>query len=97
MSARPTSTPSPRERTGEEHRSLDRLVRLFARFVGTGYLVYFVLLLPEIRRTAYLTSSWWVWFAVVGVFGSGLLFGASSFSNNIQLIRYAGSCAAVTY
>lgn len=83
--------------SGEEHRSLDRLVRMFARFVSTGYIVYFILLLPELRRTAYLTSSWWVWFCVVAVFGSGVLFGIVSFSKRIALIRYAGSLAASTY
>nr|WP_296771440.1 ATP-binding protein [Rhodococcus sp. (in: high G+C Gram-positive bacteria)] len=82
---------------GQEHRSLDRLIRMFARFVSTGYLVYFVLLLPELRRTAYLTSPWWTWFCVIAVFGSGIVFGVVSFSKNITLIRYAGSLAALTY
>lgn len=70
---------------------------MFARFVSTGYVVYFVLLLPELRRTAYLTSSWWTWFCVVAVFGSGILFGISSFSKRIELIRYAGGFAAFMY
>lgn len=91
-----TSTPEKTE-PGDEHRSLDRLIRMFARFVSTGYVVYFILLLPELRRTAYLTSTWWVWFCVVAVFGSGVLFGIVSFSKQISLIRFAGSLAASTY
>lgn len=82
---------------GEERRSLERLVKMFARFVGTGYLAYFLILLPEIRRTAFLTPTWWNWFCVIAVFGTGVLFGLSSFSGSIRAIRMAGSIAAVTY
>lgn len=82
---------------GEERRSLERLVKMFARFVGTGYVAYFLILLPEIRRTAFLTPTWWNWFCVIAVFGTGLLFGLSSFSGSIRAIRMAGSIAAVTY
>lgn len=90
-------TPSHTRAEGEEHRSLDRLIRLFARFVGTGYLCYFVLLLPDMRQSAYLTASWWVWFTVIAVFGSGLVFGLSSFAHDIRLIRWAGGLAALAY
>ncbi len=82
---------------GEEHRSLERLVTMFARFVGTGYAAYFLILLPEIQSTAALTPTWWNWLSGIAVFGTGLTFGLLSFSERIDLVRWAGGVAAVAY
>lgn len=77
------------------HRSTDRLIRIFGRFVGTGYLVYLVLLIPDIARNSDTVPGWWVPTTVVVVFGSGLAFGASTFHPSISVIRVAGSVAAL--
>lgn len=83
--------------TDAAHRSTDRLIRIFGRFVGTGYIVYLLLLIPDIARNNAIVSGWWTPVAVVVVFGSGAAFGASTFHPNIAAIRVAGSVAALTF
>lgn len=79
------------------HRSTDRLIRIFGRFVGTGYLIYLLLLVPDIGRSSEIVPGWWTPVTVVVVFGSGFAFGASTFHPNITVIRIAGSVAATAF
>ncbi|WP_206491240.1 sensor histidine kinase [Rhodococcus sp. KRD162] len=81
----------------QAHRSTERLIRIFGRFVGTGYLVYLVLLVPDIARNSAGMPGWWMWTAVVAVFGSGLTFGAFTFHPSMAVVRVAGSVAALTF
>ncbi|CCQ14351.1 ATPase domain protein [Rhodococcus sp. AW25M09] len=83
--------------TDAAHRSTDRLIRIFGRFVGTGYIVYLLLLIPDIARNSAAMPGWWIWTAVVLTFGSGLTFGAFTFHPNIAVIRVAGSVAALAF
>ncbi|WP_155293501.1 sensor histidine kinase [Rhodococcoides fascians] len=79
------------------HRSTDRLIRIFGRFVGTGYLVYLLLLIPDIGRSSEAVPGWWTPVTVMVVFGSGFAFGASTFHPSITAIRIAGSVAASAF
>ncbi len=79
------------------HRSTDRLIRIFGRFVGTGYLAYLLLLIPDILRSSEVVGGWWTPVTVVVVFGSGIAFGASTFHPSITAIRIAGSVAASAF
>ena len=79
------------------HRSTDRLIRIFGRFVGTGYLIYLLLLIPDIGRSSETVPGWWTPVTVVVVFGSGIAFGVSTFHPSITAIRIAGSIAASAF
>lgn len=83
--------------TDAAHRSTDRLIRIFGRFVGTGYLIYLLLLIPDIARSSEVVPGWWTPVAVVVVFGSGFAFGAMTFHPSIAAIRVAGSVAAAAF
>jgi signal transduction histidine kinase len=83
--------------TDAAHRSTDRLIRIFGRFVGTGYLIYLLLLIPDIARSSQVVPGWWTPITVVVVFGSGFAFGAITFHPSITAIRVAGSIAALAF
>nr|WP_314140897.1 ATP-binding protein [uncultured Rhodococcus sp.] len=83
--------------TDAAHRSTDRLIRIFGRFVGTGYLIYLLLLIPDIARSGEVVPGWWTPVTVAVVFGSGFAFGAMTFHPSIAAIRIAGSIAASTF
>ncbi|OZD06934.1 hypothetical protein CH275_06890 [Rhodococcus sp. 06-235-1A] len=83
--------------TDAAHRSTDRLIRIFGRFVGTGYLIYLLLLIPDIVRSSAVVPGWWTPVTVILVFGSGFAFGALTFHPSITVIRIAGSVAASTF
>ncbi|SDD14646.1 sensor histidine kinase [Rhodococcus tukisamuensis] len=89
-----TSTAPP---TGARHEAADRILRLFTRFTGGGYLVYLVLLLPAIVSQAHLMDRWWTPTAAVAVFGSGLALVAASFLPDTRILRAAGGTAALVY
>ncbi|WP_072805705.1 sensor histidine kinase [Rhodococcoides yunnanense] len=80
-----------------EHSSSDRLLRMFARFIAAGYLIYLVMLFPEIVRTAPLTDAWWAPVMTVAVFGTGLSMGVVSFLGDTKWVRYSAAIAAATY
>ncbi|MFI8569116.1 ATP-binding protein [Rhodococcus sp. NPDC078407] len=79
------------------HRSTDRLIRIIGRFVGVGYGAYLLLLIPDIARTGAVVPGWWTPTTVVLVFGTGFAFAASTFHPRIEVIRIAGSIAALTF
>lgn len=55
-----------------------RIRRLMARFIGGGYVAYFLIAAPLIRSDAGLVAPWWTPLAILVVFGPGwLLLGAS--------------------
>ncbi|MCJ0979119.1 ATP-binding protein [Rhodococcus sp. ARC_M12] len=83
--------------TDAAHRSTDRLIRIFGRFVATGYLIYLLLLIPDIARSGEVVPGWWTPVTAVVVFGSGFAFGAMTFHPSIAAIRIAGSIAASTF
>ncbi|WP_415972031.1 ATP-binding protein [Rhodococcus sp. 077-4] len=83
--------------TDAAHRSTDRLIRIFGRFVGTGYLIYLLLLIPDIARSSDVVSGWWTPVTTVVVFGSGFAFGAFTFHPSVTVIKIAGSVAASTF
>lgn len=89
-----TSTAPP---AGARHEAADRILRLFARFIGVGYLFYLVLLLPAIVSQTRLTDPWWTPTAVVAVFGSGVAMGVASFLPGTRALRIAAGVAAITY
>lgn len=85
-----------RDESGE-HSSSDRLLRMFARFIAAGYLIYLVMLFPEIVRTAPLTAAWWTPAATVAVFGTGLSMGVASFFRDTVWVQFTAAVAAGTY
>ncbi|SNT26714.1 sensor histidine kinase [Rhodococcoides kyotonense] len=80
-----------------EHSSSDRLLRTFARFIAAGYLIYLVMLFPEIVRTSAFTASWWTPVSSVAVFGTGLAMGLASMLPDTKWVRIAAATAAFTY
>jgi signal transduction histidine kinase len=85
-----------RDGTGE-HSSSDRLLRTFARFIAAGYLIYLVMLFPEIVRTASFTAAWWTPASTVAVFGTGLAMAVASVVPDTTWVRIAAATAALTY
>ncbi|OZE42255.1 MULTISPECIES: ATP-binding protein [unclassified Rhodococcus (in: high G+C Gram-positive bacteria)] len=83
--------------TDAAHHSTDRLIRIFGRFVGTGYLIYLLLLIPDIERSSEVVPGWWTPVTVAVVFGTGFAFAASTFHPRIGVIRVAGSVAALAF
>ncbi|MFD3702148.1 ATP-binding protein [Nocardia sp. NPDC058658] len=76
----------------------DRLLRLYCRFVGVGYLTYFGLVLHQIVAEAPVTSAWWVWLAVAMIFVPGIATGAMTFRRTWRApTRYAAQTAAVGF
>jgi signal transduction histidine kinase len=80
--------------TGE---NLDRILRMLARLVSIGYVVYLVLLMPPIIVKSARLDTWWTPAAVVMVFGCGLLPGLLSFRAGIRRVRVCAAAAAVAF
>jgi signal transduction histidine kinase len=55
-----------------------RIRRLMGRFIGGGYVAYFLVSIPEIRADAALVASWWTPVAVVLAFAPGAALLAAS-------------------
>lgn len=75
----------------------DRVTRMFALFVGVGYLGYLILLLPAITDAAPTTAAWWTPTMVILVFGTGLSLGAVSRFRGVHATRVAGSAAGAAF
>jgi hypothetical protein len=56
-----------------------RIRRLAGRFIGGGYVAYFVVAIPEIRADAAIVAPWWTPLALVLAFVPGWALGAASF------------------
>lgn len=81
-----------------ESNSEDRLLRLYCRFIGVGYLAYFGLELHQIAAEAPITSRWWVPLAIVTVFAPGIMMGSATFRRSWRApTRYAAQTAAVGF
>jgi hypothetical protein len=77
--------------------NLDRILRMLARLVSIGYVVYLVLLMPPIIVKSARLDTWWTPAAVVMVFGCGLLPGLLSFRAGIRRVRVCAAAAAVAF
>ncbi|MFC9438529.1 ATP-binding protein [Nocardia sp. NPDC057030] len=74
-----------------------RILRLLARFIAVGYLMYFVLLVPHVRNDADYLAPWWTPFALSVVFGPAILLLAATFRPNIGFVRRAAGLCAIGY
>ncbi|EME19391.1 sensor histidine kinase [Rhodococcus triatomae] len=88
---------APRLQTGSGRENTDRILRMFARFVGVGYVGYLALLFPAITASAPRLQPWWTPAAVVTVFGSGIAIGLVSFRRDTRTIRTVAGAAALTF
>ncbi|MBO0856503.1 MAG: ATP-binding protein, partial [Nocardia sp.] len=75
----------------------DRLTRLFARFMTSGYLVYLLLLAPTIIRQNRVVATWWTIVAVIAVFGPPVAMGAAAFHRDLRWTRYAAVVTATGF
>ncbi|GGK32698.1 sensor histidine kinase [Nocardia camponoti] len=74
-----------------------RIIRLYLRFIGFGYLAYFLLLLPHIAAEARIVAAWWTPVAVLMVFGTGSAVAATSYSRFAAGRRTVPTAAALSY
>ncbi|GCE38837.1 putative two-component system sensor kinase [Rhodococcus wratislaviensis] len=73
-------------------------MRMFARFIGIGYIFYLLLALIDIPTLAAITASWWTPVALVVFFGPGLALGAvSTGAGRPSVLRSLAALTAVTY
>ncbi|WP_083884508.1 sensor histidine kinase [Nocardia higoensis] len=91
---RPARANTPENADG---RAEDRITRLFARFIGSGYLFYLLLLVPDIIREAGVLAPWWTAFALPAVFGPPVAAGLLSFRRDLTPARRAAAGSAVGY
>lgn len=80
-----------------DSRAEHRIVRLFARFIGSGYVFYLLLLLPDITGEAAILAPWWTAGAVPAVFGPPILAGLLSFRDDLGPARRAAAASAVGF
>ena len=71
--------PIPPQVDPDADRATDRILRIFCRFVSAGYVLYLLLLVPNIVAGAGVTAAWWTPTALVLVFVPGIALGASTF------------------
>lgn len=83
--------------SGGDSQNLDRILRLLARLVSSGYLVYLFLLMPAIVSRSTHMDTWWTPAAVVVVFGFGLTPGLLSFRTDTRLMRAGAAAAAIAF
>jgi len=91
---RPAPAGSPENADG---RAEDRITRLYARFIGSGYLFYLLLLLPDITREAAVLAPWWTAMAVSAIFGPPILAGLLSFRHDLNAARYVAAASPVGF
>ncbi|WP_160097514.1 sensor histidine kinase [Rhodococcus sp. T7] len=70
---------------------------MFARFIGAGYLFYFLLLVADVRSLTAVMAGWWTPLALVLFFGPGLALGVASFAFSGPRLRLLANLTAVTY
>ncbi|HLS75763.1 MAG TPA: ATP-binding protein [Nocardia sp.] len=96
-----TDEPAPSGRAGSperaENTAEERITRLFARFIGSGYLCYLLLLIPDITREAAALAPWWTVFALPAVFGPPIAAGLLSFRRQLDPARHAAAASAIGY
>lgn len=74
-----------------------RILQLFSLFVGGGYLVYLVIVIPSIGESLDVMATWWTVAAMVLVFGTGLSMGVLALRSNIVILRRTAAVAAIGY
>lgn len=80
-----------------EDSSHHKILRLFGRFIGAGYVVYLFLLAPSIAEQASITASWWTVGAVVVIFGTGIAMGVASFLPDVRCTARIAAMNAVGF
>lgn len=75
----------------------DRIRRMFARFVGAGFVFYLLVLSPKIVGEADLVAWWWTPMAITLIFVPGIGMGVYSFTRDRRWIGILGGAAAAGY
>ena len=88
--------PIPPQVDPDADRATDRILRIFCRFVCAGYVLYLLLLVPNIVAGAGITASWWTPTALALVFVPGIALGAVSFYHEAFHPRTAAVRATAT-
>lgn len=89
------SHPEPVTTPAQSHE--ERITRLFAMFVGVGYVGYFALLIGGIIGYQDHVAAWWSPVMVAAVFGSGIAVGVTSRLPGLRAMRIAGWAAVITF
>lgn len=63
-----------------DEKDSQRIRRLMARFIGGGYVAYFIIAAPAVQTQVGLVARWWTPVAILAVFVPGWLLLAASFS-----------------
>ncbi len=74
-----------------------RITRLFARFIGSGYVFYLALMFRDITTQAAAMSPWWTWIAVPMVFGPPVVLGLASFRGDPTPMYRAAAATALLF
>ncbi|MFI1920310.1 hypothetical protein [Nocardia sp. NPDC020380] len=75
----------------------DQLIRMFAIFIGTGYLIYFLLLYWQFRSEARHLDSWWTPVALVLVFGPAVGMLVAAFLAELRVLERMSAVTALGY
>ncbi|WP_305780708.1 sensor histidine kinase [Nocardia nova] len=100
MAADTTSTPvaphagHPRTTVGPAE---DRITRLFARFLSSGYVAYLFLMAATISSQAGDLALWWTVLAVGIVYGPAVVMGLFSFHSDLRWVRATAAVTALGF
>ncbi|NQE71902.1 hypothetical protein NG2371_06385 [Nocardia gamkensis] len=75
----------------------DRLIRLFAIFISTGYLIYFLLLYPRLATEASHLADWWMPLGLTAVYGPPLVLCATAFLTELPTLEKTAGAVAICY
>lgn len=95
MAALPTSTQDVT--AGADTSAADRIMRMFGRFIGAGYVFYLLVSIPVIVQTTTITRPWWTPVALVVFFGPGLALAVVAFVGPIRAITVLAAACVVGY
>lgn len=95
MAALPTSTQEVT--AGADSRAADRILRMFGRFIGAGYVFYLLVSMPLIVQTTSITRPWWTPVAVVLFFGPGLVLLVAALVGSPRSITALARASVVGY
>ncbi|MRH93307.1 ATP-binding protein [Nocardia sp. SYP-A9097] len=74
-----------------------RIVRLLARLVAVGYVVYLALLAPRMVEQSTATAAWWMFGSVLLVFVPPIMLGGLTFRGRDRMVRRLATITAVGY
>lgn len=86
-------TPSEAGRTSDR----DRLLRLFAIFIATGYLIYFGLLYTRLAPEGAHLAAWWMPLGLTAVYGPAVVLLAAAFLAELRAVERAAGAAAIGF